>query len=1391
MYEYIIHLSDIHIRLKNREEEYRQVFTRLYQRINEIIKQNPSSSSSTGLIVVTGDIFHDKVSLTPESIILCTEFFTNLATLLKTIVIPGNHDGLLNSNERIDNISGVLFGKEIDNLHYFKNSGIHQFNNILFGISSIFDNEFIKATQLNNYIQENNLQTSNNLVKIGLYHGMVGNIKLQNMCQAKGEKTVEDFEGYDYVLLGDIHTHQFLNPEKTIAYASSLISQNFSETDDEHGFIYWDLYNPENTKYEIILNDYHHRIGYLTQNILTINQYQYDINNKEHLQNLKNNHIIPPNGKVKLIIDSTDSHAQNTDTNIPNTNDQNTDKSANSDYYKYLKEQFKSVSWTHTNNSLINQGNQKSKSKNQINEIKIDIKDIMKDILKDELKKDKISQSTIDYIYNDINNRKNNKDKKGNNWKLLNLKISNLCLYNELNEINLSNLTQQEITLIHGQNNVGKSSIIDIISSILYNKIARKINIGNKRIQEILNINKKDGYGEILFQVEDKIYLVQRYYKRKKNKEIKSEAFLYKLTLPSSNHQEIAEYECYTYNTPNSTKKYKMDLKTKNSTVSDDIEELLGNHDDFIFMNIMLQFDNISFRNMKQSSRKELLNRLLDLDIYEEIRNDIVPQYDKYNEEYKILKKKIDAVDIKGLKESQLLDEQLLSNLKYKIKDLENQIEYYNKKIGELNVKYIKTDNKNQQYTKNNQNNLETIDQQNQIINNLEIEKKNIEVTYTENSENITIAYKNKKEFYNKKIEELTSTIHEKILLKKNYYEINKIYTIMNVPEELEKKKETLNVILKNEEELESINIEYEKINNLYKELFDSKNNILNDINYELKGLNIDSRNININDSYSNIQEIIEIIELDMKQQENNYNEIKQNISRAEESIKIEDNNKLLENFMEYEIQKAKIIDIENKIKSKINIIKELENHEYNPDCEQCKKHAKVKELYKLREEVELLNANLKKIDILQIEENAIDSIGNDTYGQFCNIDDPQKNLLYNIVNRKIQYDKNKKELSTMYRYLEQTRLQIEKLISKINLNKNKLKFIQLSNQKNEEYEKWNNHPIIKEHNEIHEKKTNMEQIIKNKEKLALEIKELEQVNELIQKNIESQEHNNKISAEIELIKIELDTTKEEEKINTTAYEDYNEKNNRLIKINMEIFDRKNKIEKDIELINIISNNKVIEEELEILKKELKIFEQEQKKTELELYKKEQTIETNKITINNYERDREDYKITYENYELYSNYLKILHKNGLSLNILKEYLSHISNGINVIIEQFINKKVELYIEKDDIIMNIMVKDTNQDEYNVMMLGGREAFMMDIAFKIVLSNIANLPRSNFLFIDEGISVLDKENLSNINELFSYLNDYYEHVFLISHIEGIKDFINNIINIKNINGYSQIL
>ena len=113
----------------------------------------------------------------------------------------------------------------------------------MFGVSSLSDNKFQSASEI---LDEG--------VKIGLYHGIVANSK-NSMGFEFSDKSITKFDGYDLVLLGDIHYHQYLNDEKTIAYASSLISQNFSETDENHGVLVWNL--KDNTSYyKIIENDY-------------------------------------------------------------------------------------------------------------------------------------------------------------------------------------------------------------------------------------------------------------------------------------------------------------------------------------------------------------------------------------------------------------------------------------------------------------------------------------------------------------------------------------------------------------------------------------------------------------------------------------------------------------------------------------------------------------------------------------------------------------------------------------------------------------------------------------------------------------------------------------------------------------------------------------------------------------------------------------------------------------------------------------------------------------------------------------------------------------------------------------------------------------------------------
>jgi hypothetical protein len=56
-----------------------------------------------------------------------------------------------------------------------------------------------------------------------------------------------------------------------------------------------------------------------------------------------------------------------------------------------------------------------------------------------------------------------------------------------------------------------------------------------------------------------------------------------------------------------------------------------------------------------------------------------------------------------------------------------------------------------------------------------------------------------------------------------------------------------------------------------------------------------------------------------------------------------------------------------------------------------------------------------------------------------------------------------------------------------------------------------------------------------------------------------------------------------------------------------------------------------------------------------------------------------------------------------------------------------------------------------------------SFIFDTAFKIILSKISEMPRSNFLFIDEGLSVFDKENLTKLHPYWGE-HDKYENLFI---------------------------
>ena len=237
----IFHVSDIHIRTLKRHTEYREVFQNMFDYIN-------SNATKNSIAVVTGDIVHSKLDMSPELVQMLINFFKGFT--IPTIVILGNHDMNLNNMHRIDAVSPILDVIDNKNIHFIRDNGLFEFGGITW-------NHMAVDITPENYIQAKDFDAP---YKIALHHGAVNTAKTDIGYQISNEHvTVDTFKGHDLTLLGDIHKPaQFLDVNRTIAYPGSLIQQNHGEALD-HGILVWDVEN-RRADFVEIPNDY----GYVT-----------------------------------------------------------------------------------------------------------------------------------------------------------------------------------------------------------------------------------------------------------------------------------------------------------------------------------------------------------------------------------------------------------------------------------------------------------------------------------------------------------------------------------------------------------------------------------------------------------------------------------------------------------------------------------------------------------------------------------------------------------------------------------------------------------------------------------------------------------------------------------------------------------------------------------------------------------------------------------------------------------------------------------------------------------------------------------------------------------------------------------------------------------------------
>jgi exonuclease SbcC len=87
--------------------------------------------------------------------------------------------------------------------------------------------------------------------------------------------------------------------------------------------------------------------------------------------------------------------------------------------------------------------------------------------------------------------------------------------------------------------------------------------------------------------------------------------------------------------------------------------------------------------------------------------------------------------------------------------------------------------------------------------------------------------------------------------------------------------------------------------------------------------------------------------------------------------------------------------------------------------------------------------------------------------------------------------------------------------------------------------------------------------------------------------------------------------------------------------------------------------------------------------------------------------------------------------------------------------------------------------------------GLEKFVLSLAIRVALINISNLPRPNFIAIDEGFGCADKDNLNSMSSLLSYFRNTFDFIWVVSHLDAMKDMVDTQLEIKKERGFSKIV
>ena len=157
-------------------------------------------------------------------------------------------------------------------------------------------------------------------------------------------------------------------------------------------------------------------------------------------------------------------------------------------------------------------------------------------------------------------------------------------------------------------------------------------------------------------------------------------------------------------------------------------------------------------------------------------------------------------------------------------------------------------------------------------------------------------------------------------------------------------------------------------------------------------------------------------------------------------------------------------------------------------------------------------------------------------------------------------------------------------------------------------------------------------------------------------------------------------------------------------------------------------------------------------------------------------------------FEAYRYYMEAINKDGLPYKLISKTIPNIEAEINAILSQIVTFSIALDVDGKNFGGRIVYD--HERSWPLENSSGMERFISSLAIRVALLKASNLPKSNFLIIDEGMGSLDTEFLHGMQLMFDLLKSQFDFVIVISHLDNIRDMVDNILEIRSTNGYSHI-